>query len=141
MYGAKVWNWISPWKKRAPTAILACWMDTKQWMWAQWGNECQVSTVVTAIQKASNVPNSCAQLTCFEMNRILISSSVQISGLQSRRWISASVCWKWWWQCWNITTFALVRSYVCSHRNWKDIIFRFIRTYWTVGWKHKIMER
>ena len=41
------------------TFIDACWkfMETKRWMWAQWGSGWCVSAVVTAIWKTSHVPD------------------------------------------------------------------------------------
>jgi len=39
--------------------------------------------------------------------------------------------WKWRWQCWNITKFAPGGSQECSHGNRKNIISKFVRTYWT----------
>jgi len=41
---------------------------------------------------------------------------------------SASMHWKQWWQCWNITKFAPGGSRECSHRNRKNIICKFVRT-------------
>ena len=58
-----------------------------------------------------------------------------ISGLRPRNsvwsWISASVHRKWWWQCWNIIKFAPDESHECSHRNKKNVVCMFVRTYWT----------
>lgn len=39
--------------------------------------------------------------------------------------------WKWWWQCWSITEFVPCVSHECSHRNRKNTIHKFLRTYWT----------
>jgi hypothetical protein len=46
-------------------------------------------------------------------------------------WISASMCWKRWWQRWNIAKFATGRAYECSNRNMKNTVCKFVRTYWT----------
>ena len=98
---AKVWRWIPPsGKKLHPLMFIdACWtfMKTKQW-----GGEWCVSTVVTVTWKTSDILNSHAQLSHHEMKNVSISSSIWISGLQPGNcvwsWISASKCWKWWWQ-------------------------------------------
>jgi len=39
--------------------------------------------------------------------------------------------WKQWWQCQHIAEFAPGRSWECSHRNRKNTVGRFVRTYWT----------
>ena len=113
----------SMWKKWHPlTFIDACWtfVETKQWMWAQWGGGWCVSTVATAMWKTSCIPDAHVQLSHHKMKSILISSSVLISGLQPGNcvwsWILASVHWKWWWQCWNIAHFAPCGSHKGTER-------------------------
>jgi len=57
---AKVCHWIPCRKKWHPlTFINASWMflETKQWMWAQWGGGCCVSAVVTVTWKTNCVPD------------------------------------------------------------------------------------
>ena len=128
-------------KKLHPLAFTdACWMflETKQWMWAQWGNGWCVSAVVTVTWKTSHILDSHAQLSNHETNSVLISSSLQISGLwpgkSVKSWISASVCWKWWWQCWHITQFAPGGSHEHSYRNRKNTVCNFVRICWTNMW-------
>ena len=119
------------------TFINVCWtfMETIQWMLAQWCGGWHVSAVATATWKTSHVLDSHAQLSHHEMKSVSISSSVQIDGLQLGNcvwsWISASVHWKWWWQHWNIAKFAPGGSHECSHRNVKNTLCKFVRTYWT----------
>ena len=38
---------------------------------------------------------------------------------------------KRWWQPWNIAKFALGGSHECLHRNIKNTVCKFVRTYWT----------
>lgn len=63
----------------------------------------------TVAWKTSHVLDSNAQLSHHKMKSILISSSMQILRLQPENsvqsWISVSVHWKRWLQCWNITKF------------------------------------
>jgi len=119
------------------TFIDACWTftETKQWMLAQWGSGWHVSAVATTTWKASHVLDGHAQLSHHEMKSVLISSSARIGGLRLgncvRSWISASVRWKWWCQCWNIAKFAPGGSHEWSHRNIKNNICKFVRAYWT----------
>ena len=47
VYEAKVYHWIPPCRKNR-THICWTFMDTKQWMWAQWSGRCCVSAVATA---------------------------------------------------------------------------------------------
>jgi len=60
------------------------------------------------------------QMSHHEMKRILISSSIEISGLQPgncvHSWILASLSWKWCSQHWNIEKFAPGESHRCSHK-------------------------
>jgi len=125
-------------KKLHPmTFIDACWtfMETKQCMLAQWGGGWRVSAVATAMWKTSHVLDGHAQLSHHETKSVSISSSAQISGLWLgncvRSWISAAMRWKRWWQCWNIAKFAPGGSHECSHRNIKNTVCKFVRTYWT----------
>ena len=63
-------------KKWHPLAFIdACWMsmETKQWVWAQWGGGWCISTVVTAMWKTSRVLDSLAQ---HKMKSISVSHSV-----------------------------------------------------------------
>jgi len=39
--------------------------------------------------------------------------------------------WKRWWQRWNIAEFAPGVSHECSHKNIKNTVCKFVRTYWT----------
>ena len=93
------------------------------------------STVVTMMWKISPVLNSHAQLSHHEMKSISISSSVWTSGLWpgNHAWsrISVLMCWKWWWQCWNVTEFVPGGSHRRSHRSRKNTVCKFVRTYWT----------
>jgi len=119
------------------TLIDAWWMFTvtKQWMLAPWGGGWRVSAVATAMWMTSHVPDSHARLSHHEMTSVSISSSARIGGLWIekcvRSWISASMRWKRWWQCWNITKFAPGGSHECSYRNIKNTAFKFVRTSWT----------
>ena len=86
------------------TFIDACWMfmETKQWMWAQWSSGWCVSSVATATWKTWHVSDSHAQLSHHEMKSISISSSMWIFVLQAGdcgwRWISTSMHWNQWGQ-------------------------------------------
>ena len=122
------------WKKLHPMTFIDAFRtftETRQRMLAQWGS---VSVVATVMWKSSHVLDGHAQLSHHEMKSISISSSVWIGGLRLgncvRSWISASVHWKRWWQCWNITKFAPGSSHECSHRN-MNTICKFVRSYWT----------
>jgi len=85
--------------------------------------------------KTSHVPEGHAQLLHHKMKSISISSSTWIGGLWLgncvRSSILASACWKQWWQCWNIAKYAPDGSHKCSHRNIKNTVWKFVRTYWT----------
>ena len=57
----------SMWKKKHPlTLIDICWtfMETKQWVWAQWGGGWCFSAAVTAMWNTSPVPDSHALSHC-----------------------------------------------------------------------------
>ena len=90
------------------TFINICWMfmETKQWMCAEWGSVWYISAMVTAMWKISHIPDGHAQLSHSEMKNILISSFMQSGRLQLGNsvcsWILASVHWKQWWQCWKV---------------------------------------
>ena len=62
-------------------------------------------------------------------NSVSMNSSDQIISLQPENciWscISTSVCWKPWWQCWNIAEFVPGGSHKCSHRNRKNTACKF----------------
>jgi len=119
------------------TFIDACWMfaETKQWMLAQWGDGWCVLAVATVTWKTIHVPDGHAQLSHHKMKSVSISSSTWIGGLWLgncvRSWISASVHWKRWWQHWNIAKFAPGGSHKCSHKNIKNTVCKYVRTYWT----------
>jgi len=89
--------------------------------------------MVTA-RKESHVPEGHVQLSQHKMKSVTISSSVWISGLwpenSAQNSMSASMCWKQWWQCWNTAVVVPAGSHKCSHRN-KNNICKFIRTYGT----------
>ena len=88
--------------------------------------------MATATWKTSHVPDGHAQLSHHKMKSVSISSSARIGRLWLgncvQSWISASMPWKWWWQCWNIAKFAPGGSHKCSHRN---TACKFVRTYRT----------
>ena len=107
-----VWLNTSTCKKWHPlTFINACWifMETKQWIWAQWGDRWCVSAVETVTWKTSHVPDGHAWLSHHEMKSMLISSPTWIRRWWHRNyvqsWISASMHWKQWWHHWNITKY------------------------------------
>jgi len=50
---------------------------------------------------------------------------------QETMYRTRSVCWEWWWQCWSIAAFEPGCSYWCSQSNRRNIIWKFVRTYWT----------
>ena len=85
--------------------------------------------------KTSHVVDSHSQLSHHKMKSVSISSSMLIGGLQPGNcvwnWMSASVCWEQWWQCWNIAKFLPHGLHKWSHRNRKNIVGKFVRTYWT----------
>ena len=122
----------SRWKILYSTTFIdACctFMETKQWMWTQWGSGWYSSAVATALWKTNHIPDGRAQLSCCEMVSILISSPTHISRLWLGNyvwsWISVSVHWKQWWQCWIIAKFASDRSHECSHRRRRKTVFKF----------------
>ena len=59
VYGAKVWKWTSPCRKKwnSLAFIDTCWtfMETKQWMRAQWGGGWCISAVATVTWKTSHI--------------------------------------------------------------------------------------
>ena len=63
------------------TFIDACWMfmETKQWIWMQWGSGQCVSAVTTATWKTSHILDSHAQLSHHKMKSILVCSSMDYS--------------------------------------------------------------
>ena len=119
------------------TLIDACWMfmETKQWMLAQWGGGWRISAVATMTWKTNYVLDGHAQLSHNKIKSISIASSTRIGGLWLGNcvwsWISASVRWKQWWQHWNITKFAPGGSHKCSYRNIKNTVCKFVGTYLT----------
>jgi len=115
----------------------ACWAftETKQWMLAQWGGGWRVSTVATTTWKTGHVPDGHVQLSYHETKSISISLSARIGGLRLgncvRSRVSAEMRWKRWCQRWNTAKFATVGSHEWSHRNMKNTVCKFVRTYWT----------
>lgn len=127
----------SMWKQLHSLAFInACWMlmEMKEWTWALWGWRWYISEVVTAAQNTSHIPDGHAQLPHHEIKSISISSSTQIYGLQTGNCVwsraSNSLHWKRWWWHWNITKFVPGWSHEFSHRNKKNIVCNFVRTYW-----------
>ena len=108
-------------------------METKQWMWAQWGNDCCFSVIATETWKTSHILDGHTQVSHHKMKSASISSSMQIRILWPGNYVQifASVCWKWWWQHWNITKVAPGGSHEYLHRNRNNTICKFFRTYWT----------
>ena len=117
------------------TFFDACWIlvETRQWMLAKQSSEWCISAVVTAKFKTGQIANGLEQLSHHEASQI--SSSVRItvlwSGHSVQNWISASVHRKWWWQHWNTTKFMPGVSHRFSHRNRKNTVGKFVRTYRT----------
>lgn len=99
-------------------------------MWGQW---C-FSLMAVVTWRASHILNSHTQMS-HEMKNILTSSFMQISGLCPENcvqsWISTSMHWKPWCQLWNFTKLMPSGSHRCSHRNRRNTISDFVRTYWT----------
>ena len=62
VYGAKVRHWILPCKKKwHPLTFIYTWwmfMESRQWMWAQWGGGWCISAVATEMCKTGYVPDS-----------------------------------------------------------------------------------
>jgi len=109
-----------------------CWMfmETKLWMWTQAVGGCLSS-------KESNVkdkPRSgwpCPAVTPWTEGHLdQLISRLQL-GNCVWSWILASMHWKQWWQHWNIAEFVPGGSHKCSHRNRKNTVYKFARTYWT----------
>jgi len=126
-------------KKMAPTdthwcLLNVCGDQTMDVSTRKWG-VVRFNTLTTVVGKASHIPDGHAQLSHQEMKSISISSSVQIGKLWPRNcveiWISASVSWKQWWQCWNIAKLLPSGSHECSHRNRRNTVCKFVRTCWT----------
>jgi len=67
----------------------------------------------------------------YKMKSASTRSSKQMGRLWTWSWISASVHWKWWWQRWHIAKFAAGESHKCSHRNRRNTVCKFVRTFWT----------
>jgi len=107
-YEAKICNSIPSFRKKKKmhpfTLISTCWtfVETKQWMWAQWGSGWSIPAVVMVTQKISHVPDSNTQMSHHKMENDSVNTSTQIGGLWSKNcvqnWISASMCCKQWWQ-------------------------------------------
>jgi len=111
----------SMWKKCQPLMILnTFWvlMETKQCMWAHWGNGWCISVVATGMWKESHIPDGRRQLSHHEMKSVSLHSSPQTNRSQpvncAWSWVSTSVHWKQLWQCWNITKSAPRGSHECS---------------------------
>jgi len=86
---AKVCHWIPPcgkkWHPLTFTDACETFVETKQWVWAQWGSGWCVSEVATTTWKTSHVAYKHAQLSHHKIKSVSISSSTQIG-------------W-WWWLC------------------------------------------
>ena len=66
----------SMWKKLHPLTFTdTCWMfmETRQWMWAQWGDEWCVSIMATTMWKTNHIPDSHTQLSHHKMRCVLTS--------------------------------------------------------------------
>ena len=113
------------------TDVCQTFMETKQWMWAQHGGRWCVSAAVTATRKTGHILDGYEQLPQHKMKSASTSSSKQMGRLWTWSWISASVHWKWWWQRWHIAKFAAGESHKCSHRNRRNTVCKFVRTFWT----------
>ena len=74
------------------TFVNACWtrIETKQWMWGQWGGGWYISAVATAMWKTSHFLDGHVQLSHHKMKCVSISSSMWISGSQPGNYI-----WSW----------------------------------------------
>jgi len=108
VFGAKVCHWIPAWEKNStnwhlPILAVCLWRPD---------SECKHSEVVggsfqpyemQVIWNASHILNGHAKMSHHEMKIGSISSSMQGGRLQTGNcvfsWISASLHWKWWWQC------------------------------------------
>jgi len=129
-YEAKVRHWIPPCgKKWHPlTFIDACWMlmETKQWMWAQWGSEWCVLVVVSVSERLVTfitTVHSCHTMK-WRVAQWADCDQGAVYGAECQ-----FQCRKWWWQCWNIVKCASRVSPECSHRNRNNTICKFVRTY------------
>ena len=75
------------------------------------------------------------QLSYHTVKNIFISSSMWNDRLQRGvciwSWMLASMCWKKWWLCWNVTVFEPCGSHRCSHRNRMNTAYDFVVTCWT----------
>jgi len=108
-YEAQVSHWIPPCgKKISPTEIhwhllKSGFMEAEQWMWTQWGSGWCISAVAW---KTSHLPVCHAQPSHHRMKCVLIIPFMWIDRLQPGNclwsWITVSLCWKLWWQHWNI---------------------------------------
>ena len=145
---AKMYHWIPPCRKNSThlqSSMLA------ECLWRP-SSECDQTEAMGGVFQywqqtwtTSHILDSHAQLSQHKMKSVSISSSKQISRLQPENcvwsWISASMHWKQWFQRWNITKFAPGGSHECSHKNRKNTICKFVRTYWintklqaTISW-------
>ena len=85
-------NWIPSCRKMAPTDIHQfswAFMESKQWMWAQWGSGWCVSAVATATWKTIHVLDGHVQLSPYEMKSVSVSSCMQIDEV---RWMCTALC-------------------------------------------------
>ena len=116
----KVCHWIPPWHPLTFTDICWMFMETKQWMWAQWCSGWCVLIVVTAMWKKpqSGWPCTASQ---HKMKSASINLSVWSGGLwpkdHARSWILASVHWRWQMQCWIITKLGPTNAYAETERS------------------------
>ena len=111
-------------------------MQTKEWMWAQWGREWCVSEAVTVTWKTNHIPDSPTHSSHIKkMKSTLISSFTQISGLQPGNCILSSILasmhLKQRWQYWSISKAVPSGFHEWLHRNRINTICKFLRIYWT----------
>lgn len=127
-------------KKLHPLTFTDTWqtfVETKQRTWVQWGSKGCISAVATAAWKTSHVHDDHGQLLHHEMEDISISSSTQISRLQSGSCVQSfsalemmmamfeycKVCTRWipWY----------------SQRSRNNTVWKFVRICWT-GMRQKV---
>lgn len=98
---AKGCHWILLLRKKwhPLRSINACWkfLETNQWMWAQWSSGWWVSAAVTATWKTSHVLDGHTQLSHDEIRRAYLHKLVDSDSFL-QLWILALMHWKRWWQ-------------------------------------------
>ena len=127
------------WKKQHPLTFFdVCWMflETKQWLCAQWGGGRCVSAVMIAMWKAGHIPDSQTNVSHPKTKSDQLIHTVQ--------WVRTRELCRDEYQlqlCFGnsggniITKFVPGVSHEYSPRNWKNTVCKFVRTHWNTRLK------